>query len=189
VLAPPFFSLGSHASPPVVPAFVLPAAAAETAVVVNNELRDHNRQPKGLGTGIRAVTFGNGVAGIPESGLITITGNSLLNNSFGISVDANGAAPTGSIGNATVTLLGNTMSSCHTDLLVSFSRISRALGVSVTEKYLQNSTYRLQLNGNVALSNVWYDNPSASNNSLFVDGALVPAATQIPLPFKSAICS
>ena len=49
----PIFSMGRNERSIVVPAFVVPLVAAETAVVVNNEVRDHVRQPRGFGTGIR----------------------------------------------------------------------------------------------------------------------------------------
>ena len=72
-----------------------------------------------------------------------------------------------------VSLSGNVMQqSCQTNLLVAFTRHTTALGLQ-QDAYLLNSTYRLQLGGNIQWKDVWYSHPVGFGNTLLVDGNLI----------------
>ena len=161
---------------------VAPAAAADTAVVMNNDISGHVRQAKGFGTGIRLLTFFSKDAGTTvQSGMISLDGNTLYKNNFALSVDANtpvpptGMPPVSPVvpANIQVTLSGNAVGpSCRNNLLVSFTRISHTL-TNTTESYLANSGYSLSLGGNIPWSSAWYDHPTGYGNTLTVDGTVV----------------
>ena len=161
----------------VVAQYTAPPAAADTATVTNNDISGHVRQAKGFGTGIRLVTFSSKDAGTTmQSGVISLSGNTLYKNNFALSVDANTpVAPAGSPvvpGNIEVTVTGNAVGpSCRNNLLVSFTRISHTL-TNTTESYLSNASYALTLGAGVPWGMAWYDHPAGHGNTLTVNGAV-----------------
>jgi len=56
---------------------------------------------------------------------------------------------------------------------VAFTRHTAALGLQ-QDAYLLNSTYRLQLGGDIRWKDVWYSHPVGFGNTLLVDGNLIP---------------
>lgn len=172
----PSFPMGMNDPSIVVAPFVAPPVAAETAVVVNNEVRDHVRQPRGVGTGIWLVTFSANAEGGQQSSHVTLSSNTLLHNNFALVVDAN-TPPTSpaAAGNVTLSIADNDIGpSCRNNLLVSFTRFSRSIGVPPSsESFLHNTAYKLTLNGNTSWSDAWYDHPDGIGNTLEVDGSLI----------------
>jgi hypothetical protein len=164
--------------PPVVEQYVLPPAAAVRASVVNNEVRNHQAVP--VGVGIRVGALGPGSSNVVGTSRVSASDNTLADNRFGIIVEASfPVANTALRGDIDVTLHGNTMTrSCQTDLLVSLSRHTTGLGLQ-SAPYLRNSTFTLQLGGDVAWANAWFANPDGFNNSLVVDGERIPNGARV----------
>jgi hypothetical protein len=159
--------------PPEVEQFALPAAATVEAAIINNEVRDHLRKP--VGTGLRVGAIGIGAPNVAGTSRVTIRDNLLVNNTFGLLVEA--AFPVANTlrkGDVEVSLHGNRfVSSCQRDLLVSLSRHTTALGLS-NQPYLLNSSYSLSLGGDLAWDDAWYSHPDGFGNSLTVDGVSIP---------------
>lgn len=177
------FPMGTNPSTIVVPAYETPLAVADTAMVSNNDFSNHMHQAMGLGIGIRLVTFIKEAANSTQSGRIRLTGNTLLHNTFALSIDANtplGATSPAVPGSIDVALSQNAVGpSCRNNLLVSFTRISHTLLTPpTTQAYLSNSTYALSLGGDTSWSNAWYDNPSGYGNTLSVDGIVQSYGTR-----------
>jgi len=151
----------------------LPATIDVSGDIANNEVRDHLRTP--VGSGIRVGALGLFAWDVPSTSHYTIHDNLLVNNRFAMTVDA--AFPvTGALlkGDMDVSLSGNVMQqSCQTNLLVAFTRHTAALGLQ-QDAYLLNSTYRLQLGGDIRWKDVWYSHPVGFGNTLLVDGNLIP---------------
>jgi hypothetical protein len=157
--------------PPGLEAYSLPSSASVTAAIVNNDIRDHLQKPAGVG--VRLATIGFGAQNVPTSAKLDVRDNQLINNFFGMQVEAGfPLANTVLRGDADVTLKGNTISkSCQKDLLVVFTRHSTALGAGqLTRPYVRNSTYNLVLGGDVKWEDVWYSDPAGFGNTLTVDG-------------------
>jgi hypothetical protein len=156
---------------------VLPFASTVYAEITNNEVRDHRRLPVGVGIRVGAL----GVAAWDVHGTVhaVIRNNVLVNNTFAMLVEAAfPLAGTDRKGDVDVTLGGNVMEqSCQNDLLVALTRHVRALGLS-DDVYLEHSTYRLRLNGNIPWSDVWYGNEGGHDNKLVVDGQRIPSGTR-----------
>lgn len=163
------------AVPPSVEQYVAPAAAAETSVVTNNEVRDHLRKP--VGVGIRIATVGLGIPNAPQTNVADIRDNVLVNNTFGFLLEA-GFPVAGSAATATmnVTIKGNTVSqSCQADLFLSFNRHATTLGLAqLTRPYLRNSTYRIDMAGDIASDKYWFAHPADLGNVLVIDGVTMP---------------
>lgn len=159
--------------PPGVEQYELPATALVTAAVVNNEVRDHQRLP--VGVGIRITTVARGGPNVAGMSRVTVQDNLLVNNRFGLFIEA--AFPVNGsllLGDADVTLGGNTFqSSCQADMLVAFTRHAAALGIAV-QPYLRNSTYSVKLNGDLQAGDIWYGHPAGLDNTLIVDGVTFP---------------
>ena len=167
--------------PPEVEPYTLPATALLTAVVVNNEVRDHPRKPVGFGLRIGATGFAaSGVYGTTKA---TFTGNNLVGNTFGIIVEgaflnsANVVAqPRGDI---ELTTSGNTISeSCQNDVLVTLSQSHTGLGLA-SGPYLVNSTFNLSLGSDISWDNVWFAHAEGTGNTLIVNGQTMPNGTRI----------
>ncbi len=159
--------------PAVVEPYTLPETAEVWSEVRNNEVRDHLRTP--VGVGIRVETVGTQAPNVRNTVHSIIQDNLLSSNRFGIIIHA-GFPVNGTtlVGDANVTLGGNVIeNSCQTKVLVTFSRHQRSLGLNTTLPYLQNSTYALALNGDVAWTDVWFDHPASRGNALVVDGTPV----------------
>lgn len=164
---------------PIVEQFTPLSSAFVAATLVNNEVRNHQTVPPGTGIRIGAVALGApNVAGTSQ---VVVRDNTLINNRFGIIVDAAfPVANTALRGDIEVTLSGNTMTgSCQTNLLVTLTRHVAALGI-VSLPYLKNSTYKINLGGDLAWSDVWYTHPSGFNNTVIVDGQTIPTGSRAP---------
>ena len=158
-----------------------------TATLTNNSVTDHTRHVPGFATAVRIVAAG--VAGVAHSSVVTLTGNDLLRNSFGVMFDGGSSGPNVR-GDAVVTLNGNTiLQSCRRDLLVSFASPNRALGASPTAPYLVNSTFTLSRGGDVADARTWFDHPAGYGNTLIVDGSPMGNTTPLPVLVPTAPCS
>lgn len=171
------FSLGAHPVAAVEPN-VVPALPAVTASVVNNDIRDHIRQP--IGFAVRIVARGAGAPSVPQSMQIELRDNDFVHNTFGLIVDAGFPVANSPVGvDADIGLGGNRFAgNCQNDLLVAFTRHTGALGLT-TNPYLHNSTYRLELGGDLSWNDAWYSHPPGFGNALFVDEIMVPPASQV----------
>jgi hypothetical protein len=156
---------------------VLPFASTVYGEITNNEVQDHRRLP--VGAGIRVGALGVGASEVHGTVHAVIRNNELVNNTFAMLIEAAFPAPDTDLrGDVDVTLGGNTMrESCQNDLLVALTRHTTALGLT-DFPYLEHSTYRLTLNGNIAWSEVWYGNEGGHGNRLVVDGRLIPSGTR-----------
>ena len=154
---------------PEVEPYVLPASAETWSVVENNEVRDHQRVP--VGVGIRVEAVGTGAPGVRNTVRSVIRNNLLVNNRFGLMVHAGfPVAGTELKGDAEVTLEGNLIQgSCQAKLLVALARHQRVLGLNNNFPYLLNSTFTLSL-GNLPWSEVWFGHPAGFGNTLVIDG-------------------
>jgi hypothetical protein len=145
-------------------------------VVQNNLIRDQGQVP--VGTAIRVVAIGSGAGSIPQTSTVSILNNELVSNRFGIITDG-GFPPFNATGNLAVTLGGNTFTgSDQNDLFVAFARHTRGLGLNTAGGYLKQSTYSINLGGNLPWSSAWYSHPATDNgvtlnNTLLVDGASI----------------
>lgn len=159
--------------PPGVEQYDLPATALLTADVVNNEVRDHQRVPAGVG--MRVTTVARGGPNVAGMSRVRIQDNLLVNNRFGLFLEA--AFPVNGtllLGDAELTLGGNIFqSSCQADMLIAFTRHAAALGIAV-QPYLRNSSYQVTLNGDLPPGDIWYGHPAGLGNTLVVDGVTFP---------------
>jgi hypothetical protein len=155
--------------------FVLPAFAAVSADIGNNEVRDHRSRT--VSGAIRLI--GGGPGNVAGSTHVTVHDNLLVNNMFGVILDAGfPVAGTRLKGDMDVTFGPNNIRrSCQTDLFMTFSRHSTGLGLEEAA-YLLNSTYQLTLDGNLPFGGAWFDNPPGLGNTLIVDGRVIGHRTQ-----------
>jgi hypothetical protein len=172
----PGFLISPGARIPVVPAMEqwdLPASAAVTATVVNNEVRNHLRKPVGVGIRVAALVLGGpNVAGFAH---VEARDNLLVGNNFAMIVEAGFPVQNTLLrGDVELVLHGNTfLSSCQNPMLVSLSRHTTGLGLA-NAPYLLNSNYSLSLGGDIAWNDVWVSHPAGFGNTLTVDGAVIP---------------
>ncbi len=172
VIVAPVADLGVPAG---VEPFVLPAFAAVSADIGNNEVRDYRLRT--VSGGIRLVGGGpSDVSGLTQ---VTVHDNLLVNNMFGVILDAGfPTAGTKLRGDIDLTLGHNDIRrSCQTDLFMTFSRHATGLGLG-EDAYLLNSTYRLTLDGTVPFSHAWFDNPPGLGNTLIVNGRVIGHRTR-----------
>jgi hypothetical protein len=174
----PGFLISPGTRIPVVPAMEqwdLPASAAVTATVVNNEVRNHLRKPVGVGIRVAALVLGGpNVAGFAH---VEARDNLLVGNNFAMIVEAGfPVANTLLRGDVELVLHGNTfLSSCQNPVLVSLSRHTTGLGIAnPPAPYMKNSSYTLSLGGDIAWSDVWVSHPAGFGNTLTVDGVEIP---------------
>jgi hypothetical protein len=172
------FSLCAHPVAPVEP-YVFPATAAMTAMVVNNDIRDHVRQP--IGFAVRIPAVGLGALNVPQSMQIRLRDNDFVHNTFALIVDGGfplANSPVGAEGD--VSLDGNGFAaSCQNDLLVAFTRHTSALGPPPNPTTVHNSTYRLELGGDLNWNDAWYSHTAGFGNTLVVDGVVVPPGSHV----------
>ncbi|MFN2602153.1 MAG: right-handed parallel beta-helix repeat-containing protein [Gemmatimonadaceae bacterium] len=167
-------------APPNVEPYALPSSAAVAATIVNNEVRDHLQKPAGVG--VRLATIGFGAPNVPTSAKLDVRDNNLVNNTFGLHVEAGfPLANTTLRGDADVSLKGNSITqSCQRDLLVVFTRHSTALGAGQpTRPYVRNSVYKISLGGDLRWEDAWYSDPAGFGNSLTVDGTEIPNGARL----------
>lgn len=155
--------------------YVLPASAETWADIRNNEVRDHERLP--VGVGVRFDAIGVGAPDVAGSIHAVVQGNSLINNRFGMIV--HGAFPVaGTLLRGDVTLaLGENVfeGSCQNDVLVAFSRHQTGLGIDARPRpYLMGSTFTLDLMENLVWDDLWFSHPEGFGNTLIVDGEVIP---------------
>ena len=166
------------AVPPEVEPFDLPATAEVWVDIRNNEVRDHLRTP--VGVGIRMDAVGVGAPNVHGTIHAVVQDNLLVNNRFGMIV--HGAFPAGGTdrrGDVELTLGGNVFQgTCQANLYVAFSRHTFGLGLPANATRLQNSTFRLTLNGDVRWDDAWFYHPDGFGNTLVVDGTEIPNGTR-----------
>lgn len=155
--------------------YALPASAETWATIRNNDVRDHQRVP--VGVGIRMDAIGVGAPNVHGTIHAVVQDNTVAGNRFGIIVHA--AFPVAGAdlrGDVDMTLGDNVFQgSCETDLLVSFARHSTGMGIDANPRpYQLNSTYQLTLNGNLDWADVWVAHPEGFGNTLIVDGETMP---------------
>jgi hypothetical protein len=162
----------------------LPAAAEVSADVANNEVRDHRQFPGG--TGVRVAGTGIGASDVRGSTHVRIHDNRLVNNTFGVMVEAGFPEPDTRLrSDMDVVLGGNTIErTCQADLYVTFARHSG--GPEPGDPFLKNSTYRLTLGGDVQFHDAWVTNPAGFGNTLLVDGRKIGNGTR--QPFDELTC-
>lgn len=167
------------AVPAGVEPYTLPATSTVTALVTNNEVREHLRKP--VGVGLRVGAVGVGASSVVGTSKVTFSGNNLVQNTFGIMVEGGFLDlidPTKRRGNIEVTTSGNTISgSCQNDVLVTLSQSQTGLGLN-TRGPLVNSTYNLTFGSDVAWDKVWYANPAGTGNTLIVNGQTILNGTR-----------
>jgi hypothetical protein len=139
------------------------------ADIINNEVRNVRQDP--ISAGIRVGAVGIGAPNVPGSSHIRIRDNLLVNNNFGLMIDAFFPEPNTRLrGDVEVTTSGNVVrESCQADLLVGFSRHATDLGAG-GDPYLLNSTYKLTLGGDLRFRDAWFSNPAGFGNTLLVNG-------------------
>jgi len=172
IIVAPVADLGVPAG---VEPFVLPAFAAVSADIGNNEVRDHRIRT--VSAAIRLI--GGGPSDVSGSTHVTVHDNLLVNNMFGVILDAGfPTAGTKLKGDIDLTLGHNDIRrSCQTDLFMTFSRHGTGLGLG-EDPYLLNSTYRLTLGGDVRFRDAWFDNPPGLGNTLIVNGRVIGHRTR-----------
>lgn len=161
--------------PETVEQFTLPATALTTAALVNNEVVGHVAKP--VGVGLRVEAIGVGAPNVVGTTNVTMTGNNLVGNTWGIIVHAAfPVAGTARRGDISLTTSGNTISgSCQNDLLVTLARHVTALGISqLTLPYLVNSTYKLSLGSDLSWDKAWFAHPAGFGNTLTVNDQTMP---------------
>jgi hypothetical protein len=168
---------GIFASPAIESDPSIAATSEVVADIVNNEVRDHRQQP--ISAGIRIGAVGLGAPDVHGTSHIRVRDNLLVNNNFGLMVDALFPQPDTELrGDVDLTTSGNVVrQSCQADLLVAFARHTTALGI-VDGPYLRNSTYRLALGRDLPFSDAWFSNPGGLGNTLLVNGHAVGHITR-----------
>ena len=161
-----------------------PAAAAVSADITNNEVRDHRSFPGGAG--VRLAGIGIGVPDVRGSIHARVHHNRLVNNTFGVMVEASFPEPDSRLrADIDLELGGNAIQrSCQADLYVTFERHSRS--PEPGDLYLRNSTYRLTLGGDVLFRDAWVSNPAGLGNTLLVNGRRIGHRTH--QPFDELTC-
>jgi hypothetical protein len=166
------------AVPPGVEPLVLPATALVTATVTNNELRDHQEVPFGIG--LRVAAIGPGAPDVIGTARVVAQDNDLSSNRFGVVVEAGfPVASTTLRGSIELTLKNNSLAnSCQTGMLVSLVSQSAAVA-SQTTLPLKSSGYTLTLGGDVAWKDVWFSHPAGAGNTLVVDGQAIDTGARM----------
>jgi hypothetical protein len=169
ILATPVIAVeGTSQAEPYEP----PAEAAVSGDISNNEVRDHLNFP--VGAAIRIGAIGLGAPEVRGSSHFAIHDNLLVNNRFAMLIEASFPGPT-SVGDIDVTLGGNVMEqSCQTNLLVAFTRHTTGLLLNTDNPYVVNSTFTLDLGGDMQWQDVWLSHPAGYGNTLVVDGVTQP---------------
>ncbi len=164
--------------PATVQQWVLPTTATVNALLVNNEVRNHQAVPVGVGFRIGAV--GVGASNVAGTTRVVARDNLLADNRFGLIVEAGfQLVGTPRRGDVDLTLQNNTFAnSCHSHVLVALSRHSTALGINAIPPLL-NSNYTIALGGNIAWSDVWFNHPAGLGNTLTVDDAVIATGSHL----------
>ena len=168
-LAVLFFPAIFAAVPPNVEQLTLPASALVTGEVTNNEFRNHQEVPFGIG--VRVAAVGPGAPDVAGMARVLVQDNDLTDNRFGIVAEAGFlVANTGQRGSIDLTLKGNLLGgSCQTGLLVALNSQATAIATQ-TGLSTRNSSYTIALGDNIPWSDVWYSHPPGTGNTLMVNG-------------------
>jgi hypothetical protein len=173
-----FFPTIYAAVPPNAEPLVLPSSALVTGLVRNNEFRDHQEVPFGIG--VRVAAIGPGAPDVIGTARITVEDNDLSNNRFAVVAEAGFlVANTAQRGSIELTLKGNTLSeSCQVGLLVALNSQATAIGTQ-SGLSTRNSSYTIRLGDDIPWSNVWYSHPAGAGNSLMVDGQPISTGSRV----------
>lgn len=156
--------------------YSLPTTSLITATISNNEVRGHQRVP--VGVGIRIAGMGVGAPAVAGTSRATVTGNRLVNNRFGMILEAGFPVAGGALrGDIEFASSGNTFEgSCQNNVLVSLARHTTGLGLN-TNPFLRNTSYSLTLGADIPFATVWYAHPANLGNTLTVNGASIANGT------------
>lgn len=167
-----FFPAIFTAVPPNVEQQSLPASALVTGEVTNNEFRNHQEVPFGIG--VRIAAIGPGAPDVAGMARVMVQDNDLSDNRFGIVAEAGFlVANTSQRGSIDLTLKGNALGgSCQTGLLVALNSQATAIATQ-TGLSTRNSSYTISLGDDIQWSEVWYSHPAGAGNTLMVDGQSV----------------
>jgi len=167
----------SAAVPPGVEPLTLPSSALVTAEVANNEFRDHQEVP--LGIGVRIAAIGPGAPNVDGTARVVVKDNDLSDNRFGVVAEAGfPVANTALRGGIDLTLKGNTLSgSCQVGLLVAFNSQGTVTG-SGSGVSTKNSSYSIHLWNSFAWEDAWYLHPDGAGNSLTVDDEIIESGSR-----------
>jgi hypothetical protein len=135
-----FFPAIFAAVPPNVEQVVLPAEALVTGEVTNNEFRNHQEVPFGIG--VRVAAIGPGAPNVVGTARVVVQDNDLSDNRFGIVAEAGFlVANTAQRGSIDLTVKGNLLSgSCQTGMLVALNSQATAIA-SQSGLSTRNSSY------------------------------------------------
>jgi hypothetical protein len=167
------------AVPPGVDQLELGATALVTVLVQNNDLRDHQEVPFGIG--LRVAGIGPGAPNVVGMARVDAVGNDLSNNRFGIIVETGFPVAGSSLrGDIDLTLDNNVLkASCETPLLVSLNSQQTATGRNA-QPSSRNSTYTITFGADVTWNDVWYSHPAGAGNILSVNGATIANGARVP---------
>ena len=164
--------------PPMVEPYVLPASALVTAAVTNNEIRNHQATP--VGVGLRVSAVGVGAPDVIGSVRLEARENNLVNNRFGLMLEGGfPIANTTPRGHIDAFLQANNLTgSCQNSMLVSFGRHTTGLGLDAGP-ILKDSRYTIVLDDELGFWNtVWYSHPAGHGNTLTVDGRFIDSGSR-----------
>jgi len=165
------------AVPPNVEQEPLPQTALVTATITNNEFRDHQEVPFGIG--VRVAAIGPGAPDVVGTARVMVQDNDLSNNRFAVVAEAGFVvANTAQRGGIELTLGRNILTaSCQTGLLVAFNSQATAVG-SQAGPSSRNSAYSIMLGDDIEWGDVWYSHPAGTGNTLTVDGQPVVSGSR-----------
>jgi hypothetical protein len=157
------------AVPPNVEQFTLPSEALVTAEVSNNEFRNHQEVPFGIG--VRVAAVGPGAPNVAGTARVLVQDNDLSDNRFAVVAEAGFlVANTAQRGSIDLTLRGNLLTgSCQVGLMVALNSQATAIASQVGLS-TRNSTYTISLGDNIPWSEAWYSHPGGAGNTLMVNG-------------------
>lgn len=158
--------------PPGINQFVPPSVSEIQVLVTANDISGHQRVP--VGTGVRIATVGINTPNVQGTSRVEVANNTLRNNRFGFIIEA-GFPVAGTLlrGDAVVNVHNNAfLTSCQTDLYVSFARHTTGLGLANTP-YLRNSTIALDLGPDAPWTRAWFSHPDGFANTLLVNKATI----------------
>lgn len=167
------------AIPPGVEQFTPPAEALVTAIIRNNDFRDHQEVPFGIG--VRIAAIGPGAPNVAGTARVAVISNNLSNNRFAIVAEAGfPVANTALRGDIDLTVADNILNgSCQAPMLIALNSQASAVGLQ-SGPSLRNSTFTVSLDGNFAWSAAWYSHPAGAGNTLTVDGNAVATGKLAP---------
>ncbi len=151
---------------------VLPASALVTVTVMNNDVRNYQAIP--VGVGVRIGAIGVGASGVTGTSRVLVRDNDLSDNRFAVIVEAGfPVANTALRGDVELTLIDNTLAgSCQNSVLVALNMHTSGLGLT-SGPTLLNSTFTLTMGDDIPWDNVWYSHPAGTGNTLIVNGATI----------------